>query len=248
MKRLVHAYPGSGINCHTIAVESYIPFVAGGSERKGRVVATMISNGRQRGINLIERYRFIPAQEQDRLMQTNDPELWEQRFRSHAEAYIAHWKAFKHVGLPVVNTARLTNEGTLLLTDVKADGSETYGKGLRRVLEGTLKEIDQEPRINASIDSVFLGIMGQQWELVIKKVDELVTLATKNGIILPKDFDAFELLVHPDGSWQLITLDLRAVEITDINDLAERERVRRFNLEEQQAFIRDLIYLRDHLK
>src|SRR6266567_1114957 len=77
----------------------------GGNETKNRLEGTLA----QREVSLIER----PLDQN----------------------YVDNWYAFREVGLPVVPTLRESSRGTLLVTDVKADGSEIYGKGLMHTLE-----------------------------------------------------------------------------------------------------------------
>src|SRR5688572_175945 len=53
--------------------------------------------------------------------------------RNFDPSYIDAWIAFREAGIAVTPTLHLSSRNTLLVTDLKADGSELYGKGLSQI-------------------------------------------------------------------------------------------------------------------
>lgn len=128
--------------------------------------------------------------------------------RHYEERYVDTWEEFRAAGLPVVPTLRVAEtEGhkSLLVTDLKADGSELYGKGLLVTLsQGDVRE---RPPIEM-VDRRFLELTSPaNIEQIQAQANEYAAVADKNEMILPID-DPFELLIKPDGAWGLIIVDL----------------------------------------
>jgi hypothetical protein len=130
--------------------------------------------------------------------------------REVAEHVPTTWRKMKEAGLPVVPTLRIdpqTRERgrpTVIMTDVKADGSELYGKGLLWSLESNEARVRPRP----DIDKYFLALThSTHFNEIEKKVNEYKAVADKNHISLPKD-DAFELKIKPNGAWDMLILDL----------------------------------------
>lgn len=132
--------------------------------------------------------------------------------REHSEVYEQNWLAMRNAGLPVVSTLRtyqrMTAEGpqkSLLLGDVKADGSELYGRGMRTIIR---KRLPRE-HANPAIDPLFVELTGpDNFARVTEQAMDYSTKAFEHGIRLACD-DPFEMVVRPDGSWNLLMLDLR---------------------------------------
>ncbi len=62
---------------------------------------------------------------------------------------------------------------------------------------------------NCGLENHFFGkIMDTQFSEVEKAAWYYCEMATNSNITLPHD-DPFELMVKPDGSWELVILDLR---------------------------------------
>jgi hypothetical protein len=117
------------------------------------------------------------------------------------------WKLFKEAGLPVVPTLRRSQKGTLLMTDVTADGSEIYGKNLSKKLEQL--SVDNKASEETKLADEFLKILsGPELDKIKSQLNAYKEIANSKGICLPLD-DPFELVVHPDGRWQLVILDLK---------------------------------------
>lgn len=75
--------------------------------------------------------------------------------RSFNQTIIDNWNAFKAAGLPVVPTLRVCSDETLLVTDIKEDGSETYGNGLIYTLADIFSE---RFRPNKMLEATFLEL------------------------------------------------------------------------------------------
>lgn len=118
--------------------------------------------------------------------------------------YEKSWRLYKEIGLPVVPTLRRGKNGNIFITDIKWDGSEVYGKSLGYSLGGYGKRYRPRPQM----DKIFVDLISSDiYNQVKDRVSECVDIATNNDILLPQD-DTFDLLVHPDGSWDIILLDV----------------------------------------
>jgi hypothetical protein len=143
-----------------------------------------------------------PTTLMERRPRTTNPDKLEEQLQHDAGL----WKACKEAGLTVAPNAYVSDRGTMLVTDVKADGSEVYGKRMGEVLNGYNPEADRS-RPHKEIDGWFMQLTSPENLPAIKeRARRQSALATANGIELPFD-EAYELIVHPDGSWDVITLD-----------------------------------------
>lgn len=157
------------------------------------------------------------------------------------------WRVFKEAGLPVVPTIRKTKEGKLFVTDLTVDGSEIYGKNVRAKLQYVLEfpdDVDSKEFLSEIRRiKVFLQILqGEEFEKLIAQVQKYQDLANEKNIGLPTD-DAFELILHPDGSWELITLDLMSADVENPDKNFERHNKRAVDL-----FMQDLQEIKELYK
>ncbi len=148
--------------------------------------------------------------------------------------YEKSWRLYKEIGLPVVPTLRRGKNGNIFITDIKWDGSEVYGKSLGYSLGGYGKRYRPRPQM----DKIFVDLISSDiYNQVKDRVSECVDIATNNDILLPQD-DTFDLLVHPDGSWDIILVD-----VGDYRWVIGHEAVtdvRAANLERAMVFLDDL--------
>jgi hypothetical protein len=119
--------------------------------------------------------------------------------------FIKNWKAHREADIPTSPALYTTDSpDKLLVTDVKADGSETYGKGR----SNNMLYNQETDRPRPKIDELFLGITADKNLLAIEaKALEYARRATSHNLVLATD-DPLELIVHPDGTWDFIALDL----------------------------------------
>lgn len=143
--------------------------------------------------------------------------------------YSEQWKIAKEAGLPVVPTLRKAKNGKVLMTDLTADGSEIFGKAMEFKLNGEL-----DPNFYPRLSVKFLKVMENDQEGIVKKVKDYVDLASTKGIILPVD-DPFELILHPDGTWDLVIIDLERLGKADPDENLLEE-----NEKNAGSFIQDL--------
>lgn len=188
MSEKMKAVPVSGGKITEIEVTKTTPFTSGGIEPKNLVEGTVGGHA----MSLVERVKF-------------------------ASEYLYNWRAFKAAGLPVVPTVRINEQtGTLLVTDIKADGSEIYGKAMAYNLDEELF------RRRIEVDARFLHLMQNELGDIERRVKEYVALADAHSLGLPFD-DPFELVVHPSGSWNLLILDLQHANPRGATPLCEPE-------------------------
>lgn len=114
-----------------------------------------------------------------------------------ADIWISKWKTLKAAGIPVVPTIRRVSDTEVAMTDLSADGSGVYGKA----------DITEE-RIRRNTDRKLMEI---DLNKVIEKTQEIATRANQSGILLAMD-DALVLVVHPDGNWEVMALDIGHTE------------------------------------
>jgi hypothetical protein len=165
-----------------------------GSESKWRIAGEVRGKTRSRQVRLIER-----------------------AFDGAASSYSEKWKQCKDAQLPVVPTLRLTDRDSVVLTDVTADGSQLFGKGLNLDLQ--MSDDFQRSRLfNLYNIPLFRKIYSENREKIEKELLMYSRFAWAKGILLPGD-DSFELLIKPDGNWQLLLLDLTQIEYAPRDDL-----------------------------
>lgn len=111
--------------------------------------------------------------------------------------------------MPVAPTLRRSSTGTLLQTNLTADGGAIYGKGCLLMMDSNIELLRREK----ALDAAFIHIIKTQIDEIIKQAEYFATLASDNRAVLPDD-DAFELLISKDGSWKLVILDLAKAEIS----------------------------------
>lgn len=134
------------------------------------------------------------------------------------------WLAMKAAGLPVVPTMRQTDRDTVVMTDLRADGSELYGKGLGGYILDRIQLRTVRPREKHPLDDRFLELMRSPQDLqkIMDKAAEYAQMANAAGILLPED-DPFELVIHPDRSWDLVCLDIESAMIGSRDPQQENE-------------------------
>ncbi len=156
------------------------------------------------------------------------------------------WKILKGIGFPVVPTLRETDDGRVFMTDLKADGSELFGKSLAYELQNIL--LFPPPRTTLKAfegmknKENFLKIVNDKEEFrkIEEKVKKYKKLANESKIRLPVD-DAFELVVHPDGTWDLVILDVESALSTNpyLSDTRSTNRVA------ASSFLDNLLAIKD---
>lgn len=149
------------------------------------------------------------------------------------------WLAFRRAKLPVVPTLRMSRDGVTLATDLKADGSEIYGQGIY-IPTGDLSEKVKNPTI---LDKLFVELYPQIKNDIWNKCLKLASQAALAKIVLPLD-DPVELIFHPDGRWELMTLDLSNARIdqTESTDFLQNT-----NKSLLREFMEDLDFIFTHL-
>lgn len=163
--------------------------------------------------------------------------------RNNDPLLVQGWLAMREAGIPTVPTLRQTSRNTLLVTDVKADGSEVYGRGLaEQQIMSYLDPTVERQRLRPAMDQRFLKISAwHRFHKIRKAAINYADRATDRGLCLPYD-DPFEMLVRPDGSWGLIALDVRETRRED------NERARDFlNKDVAEKFLNAIQGLRKDL-
>jgi hypothetical protein len=125
------------------------------------------------------------------------------------------WQAYRAAGVMVTPELFLADNGKQLVPDMKADGSELYGKLRRHWLTEPLDFADPNAPTkpeHPEIDELFVGLLRKKERQVRERVAAYMRAATAAGIELPYD-DPAELLIRPDGSWDVLALDLRATKL-----------------------------------
>lgn len=120
---------------------------------------------------------------------------------SMAERYFRKWKLLKENGIPTTSSMRVVDEEVVAMGDMTWDGSEFFGKEKDiTALEGR----DSAKRKLFKMEKVFLSI---DPEKIKEEMERVLKLAWDKGIRLPYD-DQCDLLVHPDGTWEVLVMDL----------------------------------------
>jgi|GEM_PF-6758441 len=166
--------------------------------------------------------------------------------RPYDKTYIAHWNVMKKAGLPVMQDLLINpKRGFMLLTDIKSDGSEVYGKELAYCLR--IPDLTPRERPRTSIDKLFLDLTDKEtFPLIEQAADSLVHRANSHDIQLPSD-DPMELLIHPDGTWELVILDLALARTNPVQSSFDREQRTIQNDLYKEEFLRHIKYIRGYL-
>lgn len=145
----------------------------------------------------------------------------ENSLASAAERYLGKWKLLKEAGIPTVSSMKLVDDETVAMGDMTWDGSKFFGKA-----ENEMKVYGQGETVKrelTNMEKIFLSIDPEE---IKQKTERILKLAWDSGIRLPLD-DPYDLLVHPDGSWELVVIDLSDVRPRKsgetIDDLKEDE-------------------------
>lgn len=156
-----------------------------------------------------------------------------------ADSIVEAWRSLKEVGIPVVPTLR-TSGNTIYSTDLKADGSEFYGKS-------KLRQVEEENNYGRrKIDDLFIDLTSEDTiQKVHKRAVEIATIANRNGILLAND-DTFDLRVSPQGEFEVYCLDLSGTKKYQV-DKYKPEILSRDNLLKAESFIKLLRSIREKL-
>ncbi len=174
----------------------------GGTEKKEKLVLKALSeSGRNdRSLNMVAKEVSV--------LGFNNREKY--GYLTNTEVYFNNWMMLRKAGIPTLPTVRVIDKRRVLITDMTSDGSEFFGK----VTE--IDEISVENLTDAELVFSYLDLSRVRDEL-----ERVERLAIQNNIALPID-DPFDLLVHPDGTWEVIVLDFGWAEEREVTiDLSE---------------------------
>lgn len=122
--------------------------------------------------------------------------------RNYSDRFYEGWLEMSAAGLHVPDEIhRAKNKRVILVSYEKETGSELYGK--LRAMNYSAATADRQ----AQNDRRFLEIMANERNRVLARMDEIARIAADNHIILPFD-DPGELIINPDGTWDIICIDL----------------------------------------
>jgi len=158
----------------------------GGAESK-RKLELMAGDGFRRRLTMVVKETVVNG--------LSDKEIFASGF-THSGHFYYTWMMLKSVGIPTVPTVRIIDDRKVLMTDLTADGSMFFGKATK-VTDNRANNICEMEFIFSQIDLV----------PVYEELKRVERIAMRNDIILPID-DPFDLLLHPDGSWEVMVLDL----------------------------------------
>lgn len=147
----------------------------------------------------------------------------------HARPYYTTWQRFKAAGLPVPSDVYLIrvesnrpaypnewHNRRVIIPDVKADGSEVYGDQLARSMKppvtkrGITVGGQESERRHRDIDPLFLQATSpENFPSIEARVRELQRTLDEHGLYVSGQ-DGYKLVVHPDGSWDIVMEELQA--------------------------------------
>lgn len=115
-----------------------------------------------------------------------------------ASRYEQLWQLSQDIGLPVPQQLYLLSDDVVAFPDLTADGSVFVGKAAAaEIAAGT------QPRMAALLQTI-------DQQHVITQAHQFAELATNQQVRLPHD-GAFDLLLQPSGTWQLMILEFGAM-------------------------------------
>lgn len=184
-----------------VAIKEVVGRDMGGAFPKSAVMGEIRSNedgGRAREVKLVVKRAYIDVRK-------NDVFGNEDKGMSMARRYFERWKYLRKIGIPTVSSMRLVDEIRLAMEDMTTDGSEFMGKGKREELCGL--EYSDRSRELTTGERLFLEIDPQK---IKDEVGRVADLAWDHGITLPDD-DPYDLLIHLDGSFEVLVMDITAL-------------------------------------
>lgn len=145
----------------------------------------------------------------------------------YSELYYENWLLCRNAGLPVVPDMNISPPDAVVMKDLCADGSSLFGKhtiiGKYSLFELSRTAGSTPPDHN---ESTFAHVNPSN---IHQRSNEIARRATQEGILLAQD-DPSVLLMHPDGTWEVILLDLEGcrknnsppLNALDVQDLGMR--------------------------
>jgi hypothetical protein len=180
----------------------------GGAFPKHRIEAITVSGGmRERRLRLVTKRAAIcnGVIIGDELVTMTD-----------SERYYERWRFLRKNSIPTASSMRVADRWNVVMGDMTIDGSEFFGKEKYHDIGGQIS--DNIHRSHSSIERIFLGIN----PLLIKKEIERIQMKLFGlGVRLPYD-DRYDLLVHPDGNWEVLVIDLSL--LSRVNNVKEELR------------------------
>lgn len=178
-------------------------------------------------------------QEQKFLVTTNRGPYVQRPYHPHV---IVNLLAMQQARLPVPQGVLINPEvGIMLVPDLKADGSELYGKSLISSLISR-ETIRYRPR--PAIDEIYIDLTSSdKLPKVERALDAVIARANKHEIELPWD-DPLEFRVQPSGKAKFICVDLDLAETTPVTSESERRTREESNRESRESIFNGLEYMR----
>ena len=142
----------------------------------------------------------------------------ENKDQPHAQRYWERWRYLKSIGIPSVTSMRVIEGDRILMGDMTADGSGFVGKETREdlVYGGRTSGVNKTELMFLKLDP----------EPIKAEIARLMDIAWKHGFVLPDDDEEYNLWIHPDGTWQVIVMDLSFInERTEAGLEEEKRRV-----------------------
>jgi hypothetical protein len=129
---------------------------------------------------------------------------------SDAQRYYERWKYLRKIGISTVSSMRVVDEYTVAMGDMTANGGEFFGKAKRQALLDEINAIKHgfiKARKLTILEKVFMSLDHEEMK---EDVAQIQKMAWDAGIRLPSD-DQYDLLVNPDGTWNVMVMDLSAL-------------------------------------
>lgn len=126
----------------------------------------------------------------------------EQESMSPARRYYERWRFLRSIGVPTAGSMRVIDDRRVAMGDMTARGAVFFGKEkLRSVMQESERHV---LRKLSKHEKVFLDIDPEE---IKQKIAWLQALAWLHDFRLPSD-DEYDILVWPDGTFQVLILDL----------------------------------------
>jgi hypothetical protein len=139
----------------------------------------------------------------------------------HSDMMLKVWKRCRQNNIDVVDFMAKTSDGFIIMSNITHDGSQIYGRSLLH----TIKSDDHGERkrdVN-ELDKKFINLMQNNHEKINQAALKIAEKTASAGIILPSD-DPLDLILHPDGSWQIMPLDIENAVLDSAPSNEERAR------------------------
>lgn len=199
---LLQKSPG---NCQEIEVTNVSSDYLGGSYEKQKIQAKI------HPLMPDKKSMFLVVKKAD-ILPKSDCFSFENEDMDPAERYYRRWQYLRSLGIPTCSSMRIVEDNKIVMGDMTYKGSEFFGKAKWMALMTEKNKKMRRPL--TATEKFYLQIPCDQIQEEIKNLQQLASI---HNLRLPYD-DPCDLLIHSNGTKDLLVLDLSGLQYCTGND------------------------------